>query len=288
MKFKHLLLALAVPAVAFLASCGGETDDSAPKPTITFNTQAGFVFSDKNLTPDSPIMIGIVATSNDNKLKEIRVQLSTNGGATTTVYDSVVNSKTTTYTYNFKVTGAVGDKLKYTFVAVDDNGETASVSLTITIVLPPSPLELIQNQQVYNALGTGIAAYDLNNSSPVPQNDPNTIKDIKDLTDVNVTNPAKFAQAWGSGNGAKFVKVTVDDYNNAASTDDLLDLWNTKGGSSASTVSNIAKGEYILIKTGQPSVGFPYYVVKIEDVITTTTVGDNNDRIVFSYKKISL
>ncbi|MFM2300217.1 MAG: hypothetical protein RIR98_1825, partial [Bacteroidota bacterium] len=61
MKLKHLLLALSLPVVAFLGSCGGDSND--PKPTISLTAGAKFVSSDISVMSDSLLSFSISATS---------------------------------------------------------------------------------------------------------------------------------------------------------------------------------------------------------------------------------
>ncbi|MBU6325081.1 MAG: hypothetical protein KJS92_06295, partial [Bacteroidetes bacterium] len=83
------------------------------------------------------------------------------------------------------------------------------------------------------------------------------------------------------GNGTKFVKVTAANYAATITNQQLIDLWNSKSASAANTVTNIAKGDVIMVKSGQ-NVVFPYFLVNVTDVVLTT--GNNNDKYVISYK----
>lgn len=277
MKIKNILLALALPAAAFLASCGDETA-SKPKPTLTFQTGAGFTFSNLSAAKDSNLVFGIRATSTDKKLASAKVTQSTNGGAAGTIWDTVLNAATFNYDLNYKVLGGVDDKIVLTFTVVDDNGETATQTIQITVNPKNFGLGLEGNQYVYNILGPEKGSYDLNNSIPVestPAND--AVRDI-----VDQTTTATFAKAWGTKNGTKFVKVTTENWNNASFSDYLYNLWKSEGSKATTTVTNLALNDIILCKTGQ-AVDFNIYLIKILEVKETTI--DNKDYVKFEYKK---
>jgi len=278
MKLKHILFATAVPAIAFLASCGGEDDTALPKPTITFKTGAGFTSGNALASADSNLKIGIIGVTADKKLKSAKVELSTNGGANAKLWDTVISVGTFNYDYKFKVAGSVADNLKLTFTVTDDNGESASTSLNIEVMPPTVAIGLQQNQYVYNIIGVEKGAYDLATSAPKGSADPETVKDLKDMTTVS---SGIFSKSWTSGNGTKFVRVDASDWDNATSSNYLYNLWKTNSSSATTSITNLALNNVILVKTGQ-SVDFNIYIIKVTEVKETTS--DNLDFIKFSYK----
>jgi hypothetical protein len=61
----------------------------------------------------------------------------------------------------------------------------------------------------------------------------------------------------------------------------LSNEWKKVSATSTATISNIAKDEYILVKTGQVGVDFDIYILKITAVVDGS---GNNDYIEFTYK----
>ena len=124
MNFKNILLAVSIPALAFLVACGGET--TAPKPNVTFQTGAGFTFQNINVRFDSILKIGIRATTKDKKLAGVKITISTNGASAGTIWDTAISSASLDYDYKYQVKGGAGDVQTLTVVVTDDNKETAS------------------------------------------------------------------------------------------------------------------------------------------------------------------
>ena len=88
MKIKHLLLALALPVVAFFGSCGGDSKD--PKPSISLTAGAKYVSGDISVMSDSLLTFSIAATSGSGNLSGINANYSLNGAATKSFFDSSV------------------------------------------------------------------------------------------------------------------------------------------------------------------------------------------------------
>lgn len=277
---KHLLFALALPAMVFLTACGGDsTDDAAPKPTLSFQTGSGFTFQDVQAGVDDILKIGVIAKSNDSKLSKVTISMSTNGGTPGIIFDTTINANSATFNYNYKVQGGVADMLKLTVTANDANGTSAEQSLNIEITPATVAIGLQQNQTVYNLQSPAgyNGAYDLTKSAGKFSADKPTEKDIVDGTPAS----AVFSKSWGTLNGSKFVKITANDYNLATSSSFIYNLWKTNAANAAATVTDIKKDDIILVKSGQ-SVPFGLYIIKITEVRETTA--DNLDYIKFEYK----
>ncbi len=291
MKLKNILFAAILPVGAFLASCGGGTDDAKPKPTVTLQSGAGFTSGNVDKYYDSSVKIGIRAFSNDKTLSGVKITLSTNGGTAGTIWDSTFSSKTLNYDRNYVVKGSVGDVLTIAVIATDKNGEVAQTSFNISVIPATVSLSNVANQQVYNVLAPGgsFGAYDLFNSGGVASASTETLKDLKDMTATSGPNIAVFTKTWGSGNGTKFVKVSSNDWANATSSDYIWQLWKTNGASATLTSGVLAKDDVILVKTGQV-LAFNIYIIKITQVFETpvpASGGDNNDYIKFDYKGLT-
>jgi hypothetical protein len=287
MKFKHILLAVAVPALAFLSSCdegnGGGGDVKKPAPTITFQTGTGFTSSDVSCRYDSLLKIGIRSTATEKNLTGVKVYISANGGPKGVILDTIiVNKNIFNMDYFYRVKGGAGDVQTVEVEATQENGESSRVSFKITIKLEARPLDQVGTQRVNNIIGAYEGAYDLNMGELRKSSDDEATKDLKDMT--SISNPT-FSKSWTSGNGSKFIRVTKGDWDNATSTESLYDLWVAKGAGATSTITNLAKDDYILVKTTQ-FVSFNVYLIRVDVVFETAS--NNNDYIEFTYRKESI
>lgn len=282
MKFKHILMALAVPTLAFLASCGGET--AKPSPTISLTAGAGMVSGDINIQSDSILKFSISATAGSENLSKITVTSSLNGAAATTLQDTAVSGKTANYVLSKMIAGSVGDIIKVLFTATDANGKTAETAVNITVIPATIPLVGFQNQRVWNSLNLNYGnAYDLDAGVEIL---PSVLdKTKKDLLDVTVSGDAQFSKSWSSGNGGKFVKVTSSDFTNATTTTYLYNLWKANSAAAVDKVTGIAKDDVYLLKSGQ-DLPFNLYIIKVTNIQDLPDAGNHNDFIEFSYRKI--
>ncbi len=281
MKLKHLLLALSLPVVAFLGSCGGDSND--PKPTISLTAGAKFVSGDISVMSDSLLSFSISATSGSGALSGISANYSINGKSAVAVKDTSVNGNAVAFVIKHRLAGSVDDVVTYTFTAKDANGQTASVSVKISVIPPTAPLIGFSNQLIYNARNTGFEnAYDLNKGVGLLTNASATLKDMMDKTTSSMD---QFSKIWGSDNSGKFVKVTANDFTNASTTTYLYNLWKANGANAVAQTAVLAVGDVYLVKSGQ-DLPFNLYIVKVTKIQDLTAAGNHNDYVEFSYKKI--
>ena len=281
MKLKHLLLALSLPVVAFLGSCGGDSND--PKPTISLTAGAKFVSSDISVMSDSLLSFSISATSGSGALSGISANYSINGKSAVSIKDTSVNGNAVAFVIKHRLAGSVDDVVTYTFTAKDANGQTASVSVKISVIPPTAPLIGFSNQLIYNARNTGFEnAYDLNKGVGLLTNASATLKDMMDKTTSTMD---QFSKIWGSDNSGKFVKVTANDFTNASTTTYLYNLWKANSANAVAQTAVLAVGDVYLVKSGQ-DLPFNLYIVKVTKIQDLTAVGNHNDYVEFSYKKI--
>lgn len=275
-------MAIAIPTLAFLASCGGESAN--PSPTISLNAGAGLINADVNIQSDSVLKFSITATAGSENLSKITVTSSKNGAAASNLQDTAVSGKTVSYVLSRMIAGSVGDVIKVTFTATDANGKTSETSLNVTVVPATVPLVGFQNQKVWNSLNLNYGnAYDLDAGVEIL---PSVLdKTKKDLLDMTVTGDAQFSKSWTSGNGGKFVKVTASDYTNATTTTYLYNLWKANAASAVDKVTGIAKDDVYLLKSGQ-DLPFNLYIIKVTNIQDLQDAGNHNDFIEFSYRKI--
>jgi hypothetical protein len=136
---------------------------------------------------------------------------------------------------------------------------------------------------IYNARNTGFEnAYDLNKGVGLLTNASATLKDMMDKTTSSMD---QFSKIWGSDNSGKFVKVTANDFTNASTTTYLYNLWKANGANAVAQTAVLAVGDVYLVKSGQ-DLPFNLYIVKVTKIQDLTAVGNHNDYVEFSYKKI--
>lgn len=281
MKLKHLLLALTLPVAAFLGSCGGDSND--PKPTISLTAGASFVSGDISVMSDSLLSFSVSATSGSGTLSGITANYSINGKAAVTVKDTSVNGNSVAFVIKHRLAGSVDDVVVYTFTAKDANGQTGSVSVKITVIPPTAPLIGFASQLVYNARNTGFEnAYDLNKGVGLLTSANATLKDLMDKTTSTMD---QFSKIWGSDNNGKFVKVTSNDFTNASTTTYLYNLWKANSALATAQTAVLAVGDVYLVKSGQ-DLPFNLYIIKVTKIQDLTAIGNHNDYVEFSYKKI--
>jgi hypothetical protein len=281
MKLKHLLLALTLPVVAFLGSCGGDSND--PKPSISLTAGTKFVSSDISVMSDSMLSFSVSATSGSGALSNITANYSINGKPSVMIKDTSVAGNAVAFVIKNRLSGSVDDVVTYNFIAKDANGQTATVSVKITVIPPTAPLVGFSNQLVYNARNTGFEnAYDLNKGVGLLTNSSATLKDLMDKTTSTMD---QFSKIWGSDNNSKFLKVSANDFTNASTTTYLYNLWKANSATAVATTATLAVNDVYIVKSGQ-DLPFTLYIVKVTKIQDLTAAGNHNDYVEFSYKKI--
>ena len=281
MKIKHLLLALALPVAAFFGSCGGDSKD--PKPSISLNSGAQYVSGDITVMSDSLLSFSISATSGSGNLSGISANYSINGAASKTFFDSSVSGNAVNCIVKTRLAGSVDDVVVFNFTAKDANGQSSTKSIKISVIPPTAPLLGFQTQSVYNANNTGFdVAYDLNKGVGLQKNASATTKDLMDMTTSAMP---QFSKIWGSDNKGKFVKVTGNDFTNANTTTYLYNLWKANSATATAQTDVLAVGDVYLVKTGQ-DLPFNLYILKVTKIQDLPAIGNHNDYVEFSYKKI--
>jgi hypothetical protein len=281
MKLKHLLLALTLPVVAFLGSCGGDSND--PKPSISLTAGAKFVSSDISVMSDSMLSFSISATSGSGALSNITANYSINGKPSVMIKDTSVAGNAVAFVIKNRLSGSVDDVVTYNFIAKDANGQTATASVKITVIPPTAPLVGFSNQLVYNARNTGFEnAYDLNKGVGLLTNSSATLKDLMDKTTSTMD---QFSKIWGSDNNSKFLKVSANDFTNASTTTYLYNLWKANSATAVATTATLAVNDVYIVKSGQ-DLPFGLYIIKVTKIQDLTAAGNHNDYVEFSYKKI--
>ncbi len=276
MKLRIITLALALPILAFLGSCGTE---EAPKPTISL--LADGINANQDVIVGTAIKFSVKATAGSAAMKNI-VITATIAGKSQTIVDSALTTKDIAFVRNLKAVGSPGDEVKYTFTANDANGESASTSVTLNVLPIQGSLDGQSGFQVYNAASAGMyTAFDLALAQPLLPGGALTNKDILDAT---LSSAQQWSKTWKSGNGSTFVKVTSNDWNNASSTTYLFNLWKANKTKMTETIS-VVNGDVILVRSGQ-ALDFNLFIVKITNVVDLPAIGNNNDYAQFDYRGV--
>jgi hypothetical protein len=216
-------------------------------------------------------------------LSGITANYSINGKAAVMVKDTAVNGNSVSFVIKHRLAGSVDDVVTYTFTAKDANGQTASTTVKINVIPPTAPLLGLATQLIYNARNTGFEnAYDLNKGVGLLTSASATVKDLMDKTTSSMD---QFSKIWGSDNNSKFVKVTSNDFTNASTTTYIYNLWKANSAAATAQTATLAVGDVYLVKSGQ-DLPFNLYIVKVTKIQDLTAIGNHNDYVEFSYKKI--
>lgn len=138
MKKLTILALFAIAASVFMVSCkGGDDDDTTakPKPTITWKTTAGFTFQNANVEAGKTIDFGVLATSaSGQKITKLSVSVSVNGSPAGVLWDSTLSSTSISKDWTGVNVGTLaGAKMLVTATVTQNDGESSSVSFTITV-----------------------------------------------------------------------------------------------------------------------------------------------------------
>ena len=193
MKLKNIILSLSIASMAFLASCG-DSSSSNPKPTISLKSVSNYNPTTGTVNMGSVLTFNVIATAGSDAMKSIVITAKLANGSTKTLLDTALISKSIDFTKTIASQGGVGDVVVYTFTANDNNGESASTTLSTSIIPEDLPLDGIADQKVYNALATGFnSAYNLELATAI-YSGTSSVKDIVDKTPVGA---AQWSNTWG-------------------------------------------------------------------------------------------
>lgn len=279
MKLKFLSLALALPVMSFLTSCGGE--EEAAKPTITL--EAGGITANADVDAGSKVSFKIKAVSASGTLSGLTI-IATYGTKTITVLDTATGAADMIFTKTISALGSPGDDVKYTFTAKDANGANNSVAVTLSVVPVLASLDGQSGFQIYNANSSGLTtSFDLAKGQPMISG----AAPVKDIVDGTTSGSAQWSKSWTSANGSTFCKVSANDWVNASSTTYLFNLWKANKDKMTATYSGLTKDDVILVRSGQ-DLDFNLFILKITGVTDLPAVGNNNDYAQFDYRGVIL
>lgn len=174
--------------------------------------------------------------------------------------------------------GLSGDVSKFRLIISDAAGRTDTARLTVNIE------KLYRNEFLFGVLdnplkSTGFVAPGFNlvtNLRAFKFTSPSVL-DMLNTSDVASSPPSNFIVGWESKNSTRFVVSPGFDYDNAS-------VKNTSAaylaGSAVSSVSGLAVGDIVIASLRNTG---DYAVIKVTGVDTTSN--DNEDRLLFHYKK---
>lgn len=280
MKLKWLFMAAALPAMALVSSCGDGEDD-LPKPTISLTDDGSSITGNAEVIGGKEISFNISATAGSESLNSFMI-VAEWGDNMETVLDTSISGKTFSYVAMFDAYGSPGDDVKYKFTAKDGNGESTTKTVTLAVVPEQVSLDGIANQKVFNVNSQGQhIAFDLTKATPMLDGTAPAEQDIKDGT---ASGAQQWGKTWTSGNGTTFVKVTLNDYNNASDTKYLFNLYKANKDQMTTEIA-FEEGEVILARSAQ-DVEFNLFIIKIDKVVDLPAIGNNNDYVQFGFKGV--
>ena len=159
---KHFLILCCCAGVMFLSSC--EEEDPVP-PSIAFIGGAGYVSQDDSLLTSTDFMVGITATAGDKKLDNLTITRCCLNNVTTTVINTAISGDNYSFDSTFTTQDVAMDE-RWEFTVTDKDGETASISFTITTREPVTTTPLTDEKdfewkRVGAAAGTGLDKFGL-------------------------------------------------------------------------------------------------------------------------------
>lgn len=265
-----LSLVLIIP-ICFL-SC--KKDKETDEEKIGLNVTPGETFL--TATPGEYKTFNISGSS-PSKLSRLKITYKREGGALSTLVDSLLETNKIDYSFPFQIPlyGSQNIYLNIYFEITNTEGETATVAKGINVLFNNYPLSEIVDNELYSRLSGQPSAYNLRSESAISYLDPAT-------EDMNITDSVQvdsLSLTWISPAGGQFVRKNTFDYNNAT----LADLKNSFESSAKTTkLVNLMIGDIILYKQTYGIEVF-YAAVKITDI--QNNAGSNNDKYIFNIKK---
>lgn len=220
-----LFLMLATAASVFTA-CNKEEEPTDKAPTIAFKGGAGYTSADATLPAGSTTTVGILATANANsnaKLVRFKVTRTFNNVPEVVLDSTLANLSTFTMDGTIEVRREAGSE-RWTFEIVDKDGQSASVSLSIT----SAPVA-----NVYTAILMG-GQNNVNVGSFWSSVDNKVMKQAE-----AVANQGKVDLLYFYGTINQATIAAVDDDQAAIAWNNLFNNWTVKNATRFKKISNI-------------------------------------------------
>lgn len=263
----------AIVAVGTLLSCEPEQVES---PILVF------------LTPSDS---KIEANSNDHVF--IRIESRTAAGAhlyvkvesidvlqgVQEVFDSTFNFKKINYLFDY-VVPVYPDSTEslLVFTVMNDDGDQIQIGKRLFINKGSSSIKETSGHVMYSSLSSEPNAFSLEELTPVYLRDSLTRSlDMIDASTVEKNADGSLSRTWISRTDLQFVKFSGFNYADA----DAVTITNSyKSGIKLSSVNNLKDSDIIIVGKGKDAIG------AIQIIAVTDAVGKENDKYVFSVKKL--
>lgn len=220
-----LFLMLATAASVFTA-CTKEEEPTDKAPTIAFKGGAGYTSADATLPAGSTTTIGILATANANtnaKLVRFKVTRTFNNVPEVVLDSTLANLSTFNMDGTIEVRREAGSE-RWTFEIVDKDGQSASISLSIT----SAPVA-----NIYTAILMG-GQNNVNVGSFWSSVDNKVMKQAE-----AVANQAKVDLLYFYGTINQATIAAVDDDQAAIAWNNLFNTWTVKNATRFKKIGNI-------------------------------------------------
>lgn len=244
----------------------------------------------------SPSQLHIVGTVND--IVNFKITVNTNANLSkfiiksspdnqlpTTLLDTTITTKGTTFNYYYKLpANLAGKSTTLSFRAEDQNGLTNETYRVVFInplaSVTPKPLTETAGHRMYRFRSTHFDSYNLEtNSGEYSLTADSTMRDIQDNSD---TTNATITKAWKSPAGGKFVLYSNGSGYDYANATDSTAIGAYNAGLKQSLLYNLQIGDVIITKLGSMTAN-KYVVMRLTDIVDAT--GKNDDYYEFTIKK---
>lgn len=288
MKIKNALRFSALFALVLgFSACEDDTTTSLGPSLLVNESSTGSTGGAVTITQGSSLVFYWDARKGDSDLEAFSVSntgvnqtapIPTSLGGNTFPYD-IANADDETYldTLIFPLAGLNTGVTSYTFTVTDKDGNTESVTYTVSVDPGATPMTNEVNGAFFHVQGSLEGAYDLVDEMVVSASGSDADKDMRNTDDAGVG----FTGSWEAANATMFVKDNSFDYDNAtveAATASFA------SGTAIGTVYNPMNGDIFIAKLRG---GSDYAVIKVIDVDpndNTCNCG-NTGKITFDFKK---
>lgn len=162
MKKFAFLFVFAIVGSLFLASCSGEDGDNTakPKPNINWKGGANYTSTNVDVAAGNTIDFGINASASEGDITRVRVTANVNGTGALILSDSTLKEKTVNIDWlGVNVGNLPGAKIVYVATATQTNGESSSVSFTVTVTAAPKIVQTRSNIQLGGQTNSTIGSF---------------------------------------------------------------------------------------------------------------------------------
>jgi len=321
---RNLLLKLSGVAIALTLLIATGCEDDNPiitnplGPELSFNTGVGLTSMDAELAPGETFAVELQALPGDNPLQSFTFLVDAvepDAGTITNYYNEVVINGSSVVANNplalsgdFKDGSTIaieitpfgqmdGDVSTYSFEVTDEVGETAIVSLDITVIDPATPIDTTMTGVLFNQGGPqGTGGLDLDTGEGTGSTaDAAEIQD--EGIDLDISEANNWRQQISAANNAEMRAADLDalpenfSFDNVTSKEEIESVFETgdalSGSDADCNCTDSVSGEAVTdpVTVGEIYAvqrGDRYYLIRIDEVNNVTV--DNSDNYVVSIK----